>query len=224
MSFELDHVFLWTALDAPEADLLVDFGLTEGPSNVHPGQGTANRRFFFHNATLELLWVHDAEQAQSARTYPTRLWERWHGRGREASPFGICLRPRQRETTALPFPAWAYKPDYMPAPWVIHVGENAAVLAEPLLFYLVFGRRPDRVDKADSHHLLNHAAGFREVTALRLSNMQYGPLSPALHAVVQTGIIAMLPDSQYVMEIGFDGETHGEVMDFRPALPLALRW
>ena len=50
MSFELDHVFLWTALDVPEADLLVDFGLTEGPSNVHPGQGTANRRFFFHSS------------------------------------------------------------------------------------------------------------------------------------------------------------------------------
>lgn len=58
-SFELDHVFIWTAAGAPEADLLRDFGLTEGPPNVHPGQGTANRRFFFHNAMLELLWVHD---------------------------------------------------------------------------------------------------------------------------------------------------------------------
>ncbi len=141
--------------------------------------------------------------------------------GEERCPRLGSVRPRQRQTTALPFPAWAYKPDYMPAPWVMHVGENAAVLAEPFLFYLAFSRRPDRVD---SHHPLNHATGFREVTSLRLSNLQSGPLPPAWHAVVQTGIVALLPDSQYVMEIGFDGETRGEAMDFRPALPLALRW
>jgi hypothetical protein len=28
----------------------------EDSSNTHPGQGTANRQFFFNNAYLELLW------------------------------------------------------------------------------------------------------------------------------------------------------------------------
>lgn len=114
-AFELDHLFICTDVGAPEADLLRDFGLTEGPSNVHPGQGTANRRFFFHNAMLELFWVHDPMQAQSTRTHPTRLWERWQGRRGDASPFGICWRPQHLETTALPFPAWAYEPAYLPA-------------------------------------------------------------------------------------------------------------
>ena len=48
MSLELDHVFVNTAPGAPEADQLLSFGLVEGSSNVHPGQGTANRRFFCH--------------------------------------------------------------------------------------------------------------------------------------------------------------------------------
>jgi hypothetical protein len=65
-SFELDHVFICTTPGAPEAGLLKACGLTEGPGNVHPGQGGANRRFFFHNAMLELLWVHDPAQAQNA--------------------------------------------------------------------------------------------------------------------------------------------------------------
>lgn len=51
------------------------FGLTEGTSNSHPEQGTANRRFFFPNAMLELLWVHDEHEAQSPLVAPTRLWE-----------------------------------------------------------------------------------------------------------------------------------------------------
>jgi Rho-binding antiterminator len=62
MEFELDHLFICTTIGAPEADRLVAFGLTEGTPNVHPGQGTANRRFFFHNFMLELLWVHNSCQ------------------------------------------------------------------------------------------------------------------------------------------------------------------
>jgi len=55
MTLEFDHMFICTVVDAPEADLLLAFGLTEGASNIHPGQGTACRRIFFRNAMLELL-------------------------------------------------------------------------------------------------------------------------------------------------------------------------
>ena len=55
MEIELDHIFVWTTCGAPEADCLRDFGLVEGSANRHPGQGTACRRFFFHNAMIELL-------------------------------------------------------------------------------------------------------------------------------------------------------------------------
>ncbi len=44
---ELDHLFLCCSEGAPEAATLVRRGPTEGSSNTHPGQGTANRRFFF---------------------------------------------------------------------------------------------------------------------------------------------------------------------------------
>jgi hypothetical protein len=63
MSVELDHIFICTEVGVPEADQLVTFGLTEGSSNLHLGQGTANRRFFFYNAMLELLWVRRARGA-----------------------------------------------------------------------------------------------------------------------------------------------------------------
>ena len=73
MTVELDHVFVCVAPDAPEADLLVAFGLLEGTPNTHPGQGTANRRFYFRNAMLELVWVRDEDEAQSPLIAPTRL-------------------------------------------------------------------------------------------------------------------------------------------------------
>lgn len=46
MVFELDHLFILTGIGAYEAEHLVSFGLVEGTSNTHPGQGTTNRRFF----------------------------------------------------------------------------------------------------------------------------------------------------------------------------------
>jgi hypothetical protein len=55
MKVELDHVFICVDRWAPEAEQTAAFGLCERPSDVHPGQGTANRRFFFPNAMLELL-------------------------------------------------------------------------------------------------------------------------------------------------------------------------
>jgi hypothetical protein len=73
MTVELDRAFVCTALDAPEADLLVAFGLAEGTPNTHPGQGTANRRFYFRNAMLELVWVRDEREARSPLVAPTRL-------------------------------------------------------------------------------------------------------------------------------------------------------
>jgi len=220
-SFELDHVLICTDIGAPVADRLRDFGLTEGTSNVHPGQGTRNRRFFFDNAMLELLWVHNPEEAQSAVTRPTQLWARWDGRHRDALPFGICLRPRHQPTEALPFAAWAYIPSYLPSPWVIHVAENASILTEPMLFYVAFGYRPDQADPPPP---LDHAVGFREMTSLRLQGPQSVPQSAALRAVVEMEMMTVSTGGPALMEIGFDGEASGRSMDFRPDLPLVLHW
>jgi Glyoxalase-like domain len=105
MRLELDHLFVCTAPSAPEAEELVRFGLREGPPNQHPGQGTANRRFAFANAMIELVWVSDVQETQSERSRRTLLWERWSGRENKASPFGICVRPVDFQNTESPLPA-----------------------------------------------------------------------------------------------------------------------
>lgn len=43
MNFKLDHIFIMVTEKAPETDQLIQFGLSEGEPNVHPGQGTSNR-------------------------------------------------------------------------------------------------------------------------------------------------------------------------------------
>ena len=67
MSLRLDHFFILA--EAASADRLIDLGLREGTPNSHPGQGTANRRFFLANAMLEILYIRDAQEARNGAEY-----------------------------------------------------------------------------------------------------------------------------------------------------------
>jgi hypothetical protein len=94
----IDHIFICTNVGAPAAREFQAFGLVERAPNRHPGQGTANRRFFFCDAMLEL----DPVEAQSEQTRATRLWERWPTTGRNASSFGIIHQRGVKNIQSMP--------------------------------------------------------------------------------------------------------------------------
>jgi hypothetical protein len=218
---ELDHIFVWASPGGEEARALVEFGLSEGTPNTHPGQGTACRRFFFRNCYLELLWVTDPAEAQSATIRPAYLWERWNARG-TACPFGLCFRPGAQECS-IPFPTWEYRPPYLPESWSFHAGTNAGVLNEPILFYLPFSRRSDSAS-APRKQVVEHAAGFRELTRVELICPHADGFSPAFEALLSTGAILRRAGVGQWVEMGFDGESKGQVADFRPGLPIVFCW
>jgi hypothetical protein len=223
MAIQLDHLFICTSIDAPAAEQLISFGLTEGEPNVHPGQGTACRRFFFRNAYLELLWVQDPAEAQLALVRPTHLWERWSGRDSGACPFGLCFRPDADHVGGPPFSTWKYRPPYLPDPLSLAVGTNAAELAEPLLCYLTFARRTDGV-RPGRLQPLDHPAGLREITRVTLAGPWPGRPSEALQPLMRSGPVGWRASEAPLAEFGFDGEKGGNAHDFRPALPLVFRW
>lgn len=225
MQLELDHVFICTAVDAPEAEQLIELGWSEGTPNTHPGQGTANRRFFFDNAFLELVWVADAHEAQSALVRRTGLWERWSRRSGGASPFGIGLRPAAKSDGEIPFPTWEYRPPYLPDPLVIHMGENSQVVTEPLVFFLSFARRPDSYPDSAHRQPLKHTAGIHSMTRLMVHGTPTGLESETLRAVAAAcPWLQLAPGGEPLMEIVFDGASQGQLADLRPSLPLVLRW
>jgi Glyoxalase-like domain len=90
---ELDHIFICVPQGAVEAsNTLTAFGLSEGKPNEHPGQGTACRRFSFHNGYIELLWVSSEAEAQSEAIQPTHLWEHWAGQRGMPIRFWVSTR------------------------------------------------------------------------------------------------------------------------------------
>ncbi|MYM35515.1 glyoxalase-like domain protein [Duganella sp. FT94W] len=201
-----DHIFIRATPGAPEAEALRAFGLTEGSGNVHPGQGTANRRFFFANAFLELLWIADAAEVASPLTAPTTLGERLCADS-AASPFGICFRDAGTPS----FPVFDYQPSYLPPGMSIGIASEAP-LSEPMWFYLAGGKSlPPPPD---------HAAGLNRISAVRCTR----PAVAALSAAALGSGVTFAEGKEHLLEISFDDEMRGLTHDFRPILPLIFRY
>jgi len=226
MTVELDHLFIATQPAAPGLDTLLHIGLIEGSRNVHPGQGTANRRIFFHNAMLEFLWLRDAHEAQGEPIRRTGLYERLAGQD-NATPFGICLRQTVSDAP-LPFDTWPYCPPYLPPGMSIPMATNSRIIHEPLLFCIPFGGRPDAYP-ADRCEPIDHPVGWREITAVRVT-VSAGPepaerdLSEPLRALQEVEGITVQTGPRHLLEIQFDGGRRKQRMDCTPALPLVCTW
>ena len=220
MPFELDHLYVLAEPGAPEAERLITLGLVEGTPNVHPGQGTANRRFFFQNAMLELIFVTDEAEARRAEVAPTRLWERSRWRQTAACPFGLCLRATGDD--APPFPTYEYRPAYLPEGAAIPIARGTLAV-EPMLFVNPFGRRPDSY-LPEQRQPLDHPLGVREISAVHIDSAGCEPPSDPLYFVRQQGIATFGNATGHLLELTFDGGAAGGMADLRPDLPLVLRW
>jgi hypothetical protein len=213
MAIELDHFFICTSVGAPEGDRLTSLGFREGPPNVHRGQGTSNRRFFFRNGMIELLYVHDAAEAQSEPAGRTLLFERWSQRQSNASPFGFIFRPRGETPVNPPFPGWEYRPKWLEGPEPVHVADSG--LDEPMWIYMSF-LKPRSADD-----FTPHPNGASDITAVTLWTPN-ALCSDAAMAVFANRALGHRLDGEHIVDVTLDGGASGRTYDLRPDLPLRL--
>ena len=213
-------MFILCAVDAPEAAALSRLGLKEGPPNTHPGQGTACRRFLFHNAYIELLWVRDEREVRSEGVQRTRLWERWSLRDQGACPFGFVLRPKDDARPEAPLsPTWTYTPSYLPAGLAIHVAVDTP-LNEPEFFYLSSQRGQNR----RLHEPVAHSIAATVITDVSIGTPVPAQRSLAARSAEADGVLSFNTSSEYVLGLTFDGANSGKRVDLRPDLPLVMHW
>ena len=214
MNLKLDHVFILVEPEAKVADRLLKHGFREGARNTHPGQGTANRRFYFANGMLEFIWVQDADEARNGPGRNLLFPER--AEDPTASPFGIILVPRKDNASPdMPFPGWHYQPAYFPPPKGFHVGANSQNLMEPLCFYFPF--HDPGVPKPEPNR---NPQTISEVIISTPSTDTEGVLELAS----QTDRLSMRSSKEHLMEIALARHDSGRTEDYRPAMPLILRW
>ena len=213
MNIALDHFFILTDPEAPQANLVSGIGLVEGSRNSHPGQGTANRRFFFSNSTLELLYIRDANEAKNGRGNRLGLVERHDDP--IASPFGLIVRNISKSAGS-PFPGWQYCPEYFRDDQCFLVGENSDLLEEPLCICM-----PRNLSRPNNHNQTDNP--LWSLTELRISVPTLSPSLP-LETISNCEGIRLQLNAPHKLELVFNEEKSGLSLDFRPDLPLIARW
>ncbi len=213
MTLELDHLFILTDPGAPSAELLINIGLIEGTRNDHPGQGTANRRFFFSNAVLELLYLRDVSEAANSRASRLRFQER--ANNTNASPFGLISKT-VAGTTVEPFPGWRYCPPYFQADQCFHVGENSDLLEEPLCICMPQSMPLPKPQRQPENPLMT-------LSEVRISVPITRP-SSTLQTFAKNQLISLQLNKPHGMELIFNEAREGRSKELMPELPLLIRW
>lgn len=213
-NLELDHVFLCTSDRTASLEALVAAGLSPGPRRVHHGQGTANDCFYFENAYLELLRMHDEVEIRSPAVKPLCLWERIHWRQTGACPFGVAFRPLDGFELAN-LETWPYVAAYLPPGQSIPILSPRDAASQPLLFLSMHPLPPTSYGDARSAHLF-HRGQPRRITRLALADEGEIGANAAASGGRDGRCAAHL-----VLEL--DGGL-GKVSDFRPILPLEIHW
>lgn len=211
MAPELDHVFVCVPAPRAHVDALVAAGFCEGSGNVHPGQGTANARFFFANAYFEVLWAVDDDELAAPAVRPTGLRERMAWEETGACPFGVAFR------TPLSWPAvWDYEAPFFPAGLTLPMWNRPGVTTDPSLFHIE-GQRPDVARREP----LTHRGRRYEIAAVEVDCVE----PPALPDEADLGCVRLLAAERHRMRVvlrgaaAADGEGAGAVVDV-PGLPV----
>jgi Glyoxalase-like domain len=223
MQLELDHLFICTEPEAPEAESLKTLGFTEGIRRPHPGQGTTNVCFFFENAYLELLWACDRDEIQSRVVRPTGLWERCCWKETGACPFGIGLRLTTPNSQKLPFSIWDYEAPFLPPGISIPMATNSLNISEPLIFLSPSTQKPVRYPPEKRPPLI-HQLALKEITAARITLPETGDFSPEVTALIELELVQFVRGDCDHLEIEFDNNRGGRQHDFTPILPLSIQW
>ncbi|MCA4898453.1 MAG: VOC family protein [Bacteroidota bacterium] len=155
---QIDHIFIFTNDHGKVADQLVSFGFTEGSSRIHKGQGTTNRKFYFENFFLEILWVHDEDEINSNLVKSTGLGQRANYQTNGFSRFGLCV-VNTDETNDLFEKSLKYQPDYFPAGLCIDIIPNEHQPDLPWTFRLPFkGHKKNETEPTE------HPNGIKRLT------------------------------------------------------------
>ncbi|MGB6152635.1 MAG: VOC family protein [Pricia sp.] len=213
----IDHIFIFSDGNGEEANELVNFGFTEGSSRRHPGQGTINRKFYFQNFFLEVLWVIDEAEIQNEVTSKTKLWERSQFNKNEFSRYGLCLL-NSISTDALFKNSKKYQPNYFPTGASIDFISNEQNPQLPWTF-----RLPYRDEKKVHNEPIKHSNGIK-----RLTQVIFEISSTSSENMLQKGYqnlkaIDFKESHRTHLTLEFDGQIQGKSKEF-PQLGLSIKY
>ena len=225
---QIDHIFIFSNNNGKEADELLEFGFVEGSSRVHQGQGTTNRKFYFENFFLEILWVSDLQEIKSDLISPTKLWQRAEFKENNFSPFGLCL-VNTKDTDILfsenAVNAVKYQPQYFPVGMEIEILPNVHLPHLPWTFRLPLslikgGKKP-------SEEPINHTNSIENLTEVIFGIPYFDNIENDYLACFRDEPSIKFTKNKvmhiYTLTLTFDNQKQGKTKVFS-ALPLIIKY
>ena len=231
---ELDHLFVVAQVGNPaaaKADLplssaniarnfarqLGTMGFSEGSSNRHSGQGTANYRFFFEGFMLEFLFVDDIEGLVDKRAKPLGMFNRFTNS--HCSPVGVASRRRSADSSDASYAFSVYQPHYLPPHLHIQVAEQPTD-NEPLWFHLPFVSGSNDVGKPVDSEPRQHANNASRLTSL-IIEMPFQPLAASRDIGSQLNVEVRLGE-RHAVHMVFDEGHQGMQLPLSADMPMTI--
>ena len=90
-------------------------------------------------------------------------------------------------------------------------------------FFLSFAKRPDQMPPERAQPI-EHANGFRQITAVRVTIASGEAFSAAASCANQLSEFEIIQGNEQLMELEIGHGVQGRTHDFRPGLPLVMNW
>ena len=235
----IDHFNIWVDNPAEGKKKLEEIGFTAVPdslSQIHKGQGTTGRYFYFLNMYLELIFINDQEEfeANVRKNDQLDFMERSNSADNGFSPFSVALKIAPYQPEEIPFKTIPYAQDWMGEGNTIFVAKNSKLKkTEPSLFFVypiieydVFERKADLSKIPEEYALWRqfyyHKNGAEKVTKIKIHTNQLEEESETVRALQQMENVELIEGKEYLMEVYFDYHQQKKFYDLRPELPLKI--
>lgn len=213
---KIDHIFIFSCDNGKEVDALIDFGFSEGSSRVHPGQGTVNRKIYFENFFLEIVWVHNEAEIKSDNVQKTKLWERSNFLTNGYSRFGLGFT-NTPDTDKLFANSIKYQPDYFPK------GAYFEIIANDQNFCLPWTFRLPVLPPKKSDEPIDHNNGIRKLTKVSFDLSSKESENEFVREIESNSDIRFITGSENILTLEFDNVSKGVVKKF-DSLDLVIKY
>lgn len=235
----IDHVNIWVKNPKIAKEKLEQIGFTGIPdslSQVHKGQGTTGRYFYFLNSYLEFIFVYDEEEfkANGEKNNELDFIERSKSPENGFLPFSIALKMANYNKKNIPFEIIEYSQDWMGESNEIYVAKNSKIKkGEPSLFIVypeiefdVFESK-EGLSKIPEEYSMwrefyKHKNGAEKISKIKIYTNELDSKSETVKTLQGLKEVELVLGEEYLMEIYFDHQKKNEIYDMRPEIPLII--
>lgn len=238
-NLKMDHVNVWVKNPIKAKEKLVQIGFTAIPdslSQVHTGQGTTGRYFYFLNGYLELIYVYNEEElVENAKSnISLDFVERSNSPENGYLPFSIALAMNNYDKTKIPFKTVEYHQSWMEKNNSIYVAKNSKIKKEePSIFVMYPAGEYDKFEHMDSllkipeeyaiwRTFYKHKNGAEKISKIEIYTNNINKESNTIRCLNELGNVEIKEGKEYLMELYFDNQRQQKTYDLRPEIPLKI--